>query len=304
MRLSGLACSAFFLAGILGGASVGLLFLGKRIARQQGEGTPPRPAPRGDALSDEASGMPAPRVVIGPTTARPERSPEVLEAGAAQVYCFFDVPDRPASATVTARWLRGADPPIEAAADAIREESDHLTGYFVLPPPQGAKAFAEGIYEVQILVDGLPVTDTSFVMVKGAAQLAKTPKGMERYRPSLTDLTVSAAPAHGSAKKPFVLPAKPPRVQASFRYSHAVPGTAFKVYWLYDEGLMAQATTEIDIQQESGKAEAWLSPKVGQVLPNGRYGVEISIAEGTPPLARTDFWIGRRPRPDELAPRR
>ncbi len=299
-RLSGLACSAFFLAGVLGGASVGMLFLGKRIARQRAASARPEPPPPSDATPEEESGVPVPRAVIGPTKARPDRTPEVLEAGARRVYCFFEIPDRPASATVTARWLRGADPPVDAAAQATKEESDHLTGHLVLPPPGGAQAFTEGIYEIQILVDGLPVTDTSFVMVKGAAQLAETPKGMERYRPGLADLVVSAAPPRGSVKKPFILPARPQRVQASFKYSHAVPGTAFTVYWLYEDGLIAQATTEIDIRQESGKAEAWLSPEPGQALPNGKYAVEISIAEGTPPLARTNFWIGRQPRPDEL----
>lgn len=303
-RLSGLACSVFFLAGILGGASVALLFLGNRMARQATDTIQPSPEPPPSSMPQEESDLAGPVVVIGPTATRPDRTPEVLEAGAEKVYCFFDIPDEPASATVTARWLRGADPPMDVAAEVIEGEADHLSGHFVLPPPSGSGTFTEGIYEVQLLVDGLAVTDVSFVMVKGAAQLARIPGGMERYRPNLTDLVVSAAPPRGRVKKPFVLPADPQRVQANFSYSHAVPGTAFTVRWLYEDGLIAQATTEIDIRQESGKAEAWLSPEPEQALPNGKYGVEISIAEGTPPLARTDFWIGRRPRPDELKARR
>jgi hypothetical protein len=227
-----------------------------------------------------------------------------MEAGAERVYCLFDVPDTPPSAKVAARWLRGSQPPVDAAADEVREDADHLRGHLALRAPDGAKSFAEGIYEVQLLVDGVPVADASFALVKGSAGLAKTPEGMDRYRPEVSDLVVSTGPRAGKTKKPFVLPASPPRVQLTFRYAHAVPGTAFAVYWLYDDGLIAQATTEIDIRTESGKAEAWLSPQPPQSLPTGRYSVEISVAEGTPPLARADFWIGRQPRRDELRPAR
>jgi hypothetical protein len=299
-RLSGLACSAFFLAGVLGGASVGLLFLGRRISRQERPATSPQPPSPQAAAQPEEIVPPGPTVVIGPTATRPARTPDAMEAGATEVYCFFDSPDHPPTAQVTVRWLRGANAPAEATAKAVNEESDHLRGYLALPPPQGARGFPEGIYEVQVLVDGVPLTDASFAMVKSAARLTNTPKGMERYRPALADLVVSTGAIRGAPKKPFVLPAKPNRVQASFKYSHAVPGTAFTVNWLYEDGLIAQAVTEIDIRQESGKAEAWLSPKPGQVLPNGKYGVEIGTTEATPPLARTDFWIGRRPRADEL----
>jgi hypothetical protein len=303
-RLSGLACSAFFLAGVLGGTSIGLLFLGRRASKEEGARDQQRPIASTETPPADERGTAAPEVVVSTTKARPDRTPELLEASAKEVYCFFDIPDESPSAQVTARWLRGQAPPADAESTVVREESDHLRGYLTLRPPEGAPAFAEGIYEVQVLVDRTPVTDASFVMVKGAAGLARIPKGTERYRPAVTDLIVSRGPSRARPKKPFVLPANPERVQASFRYSHAVPGTAFIVYWLYEDGLIAQATTEVNIRQESGKAEAWLSPKPGQTLPNGRYGVEISIGEGTPPLTRADFWIGRRPRPDELERRR
>lgn len=304
MRLSGLTCAAFFLAGILGGGSVALLFLGRRASERQAARTPPLPilAPAATPVEENASSPP--HIVIGTGDVRPKQTPDALEAGGKQVYCFFDIPEAPPSATPTARWLRGPDPPVEAEGSLVREDGEHLRGYLALRPPQGAKAFAEGIYEIELLVDGVPVTDTSFAVLKGVAELAETPKGMERYRPAIAELTVSGGQAPRSARKPFVLPAGPTRVQADFKYSHAVPGMAFTVYWLHQDGLIAQATTEINIQHESGKAEAWLSPAPGQTLPNGRYGVEVSIGEGTPPLARADFWIGRQPRPAELQPRR
>jgi len=235
---------------------------------------------------------------------RPEQTPDALEAGGKQVYCFIDIPDAPPSATAAARWLRGQNPPVDAESRLVKEGSDHLRGYLVLLPPQGAKTFAEGIYEIEVLVDGVPVADTSFAALKGAARLAETPKGMERYRPLVSELTVSRGQAPRTAKPPFVLPARPAKVQADFKYSHAVPGTAFTVYWLQQDGLIAQATTEINIQHEEGKGQAWLKPAPGQTLPDGKYGVEVSIGEGTPPLARADFWIGRQPRRDELQPRR
>jgi hypothetical protein len=123
---------------------------------------------------------------------------------------------------------------------------------------------------------------------------------MERYRPDIKDLTVSAGQPTTPPKKPFVLPAAPAKVLLRFKYAYALPGTAFTVYWLYDEGLIAQATTEINIQKDSGTAEAWFGPKPPAKLPPGKYGVMIGLSAGTPPLAKEDFWIGRQPTAKEL----
>jgi hypothetical protein len=72
------------------------------------------------------------------------------------------------------------------------------------------------------------------------------------------------------------------------------------VQWLYEDGLIQQATTEVVIRAAEGRGHAWFATKPPQPLPAGKYAVLISVGEGTPPLGQEPFWIGRTPRPDEL----
>ncbi len=304
-RLSGLGCVALFLTGILLGAVVGLLFYRHRMARATAPAVVARPtsvpAPN-PAAPPVVAPLPPPRMVFGPTSTAPKETPEVMEAGLVEVYSFFEVPEAPATAPVTLRWILGDRQPLDAQAEVTKEPGYHLRGSAALKPPLGAKGFAEGIYEVELLVNGARALEGSFAVLKGGAALLKTPKGMERYRPDIQDLTVSAGPATTPPKKPFVLPATPAKVLLRFKYAYALPGTAFTVYWLYEDGLIAQATTEINIQKDSGTAEAWFGPKPPAKLPAGKYGVMIGLSAGTPALAKEDFWIGRQPTAKELGP--
>ncbi len=302
LRLSGPGCLALFLAGLLLGAVSGLMLYRHRLAAPPHQAAPtPTPPPQA-SLPLVMAPLLAPRMVFGPTKTEPKETPEVLDAGLAQVYCFFDVPEAPPKAPVVPRWVLGGQAPTDAKADVARQPGDHLRGYAVLRPPAGGKAFAEGIYEVELLVNGERALEGSFAMLTGGPALLQTPKGMERYRPEVTNLTVSAGPPPTPPKKPFVLPATPAKVFVRFKYAYALPGTALTVYWLCEDGLVAQATTEINIQKDSGTAEAWFGPKPPAKLPTGKYGVMVGLSEGTPPLAKEDFWIGRRPTPQELLP--
>jgi hypothetical protein len=294
-RISGLGCAALFLTGILLGALGGLLFLGRWGPRRP-PSRAPGPAPPPTAVPSSLVALPpVPSLVFSLAKVRPAETPDVLDAGRPEVHCFFDVPDRPRTAKVAILWVTGDRPPVDSQAQIVKTPSNHLSGEAVLKPPLGKKLFAEGIYEVEVLVDGERALDGSFAMLKGGAGLLQAPKGMERYRPEIKDLSVSTGTPPTQAKKPFVLPASPPKVLVRFRYAYALPGTAFTVYWLYEDGLIPQASTEINIQQDSGTAEAWFRPKPPGKLPAGKYGVIVSLSEGAPPLAKEDFWVGRMP---------
>jgi len=302
-RLSGLGCAALFLTGILLGALGGLLFLARRAPSRPPSGAPaPSPVPAA-AVPEPAASLPVPSLVFSLTKTRPPETPDVLDAGRPEVYCFFDVPDRAPSATLTILWVTGGGQPIDTKAQVTKQPGDHLRGQAVLKPPAGKKLFDEGIYEVEFRVDGERILDGSFAMLKGGGTLLQTPKGMERYRPEIKDLSVSTGTPPAQPKRPFVLPASPPKVLVRFKYAYALPGTALTVYWLYEDGLIPQATTEINIQKDSGTAEAWFRPKPPRKLPVGKYGVMVGLSEGAPPLAKEDFWVGRRPRPEETGQR-
>ena len=296
-RLPGLGCAVLFLTGILLGALGGLLFLARRVPSPPLSGAPtPAAVP---AATESVPPPPVPTLVFSLTKTRPAETPDVLDAGRPEMYCFFDVPDRAPSAKVSILWATGDGRPIDAKAQVAEEPGDHLRGRAALKPPPGRKLFDEGIYEVDLLVDGERVLDGSFAMLKGGGALLQTPKGMERYRPEIKDLSVSTGTPPTQPKKPFVLPASPPKVLVRFRYAYALPGTALTVYWLYEDGLIPQATTEINIQKDSGIAEAWFRPKSPGKLPVGKYGVIVGLSEGAPPLAKEDFWVGRMPERQE-----
>jgi hypothetical protein len=292
---SGVGCIILFVAGLALGAAVALLFIRHR---QPPRLSPPPPPPPRPASAPAPRG---PRLVFAPTNVRPEATPEIIEAGQPQVYCFFDVPEAPPSAVATLRWTGATGESADTGAEVVKESADHLRGSGALKPPKGQPVFAEGIYEAELLVDGRKAVDGSFAALKGGAALLEPPKGMERYRPEITDLVVAAGTPPAQTQKPFVLPASPPKVLVTFKYAYALPGAAFTVCWLYEDGLIRQATTEITIRKDAGSAQAWFAPKPPQKLPAGKYAVIISLGEDTPPLAQESFWVGRRPRPDELA---
>jgi hypothetical protein len=174
----------------------------------------------------------------------------------------------------------------------------------VLKPPAGRTTFDNGLYEIALRVGDQQVVDGSFAVLKGAAELLKRPAGFERYRPEVRNLVVAAVQPKATSRKPCVLPGNTARVVVAFDYAHALSGTALTVQWLYEDGLISQATTEVVIRADQGSGQAWFGRKPPVPLPMGKYGVVISLGEGTPPLAQEWFWIGRQPTARELQPAR
>jgi hypothetical protein len=292
---------AFLVAGAFIGATAGVLFNRWWAARYQ-PGVAPPPATVGKAPPAQVAAPPSPtaEVVFNTTNVRPKATPEVLEPGAKEVYCFFTIPGEPTTADVTAWWLSAAGEPAKAEGQVVKEAGPELRGHVALEPPGKAKVFEGGIYEVALRVNGEEAADASFAMLKGSAELLSKPAGMDRYRPEVKDLVVFSGRAPASPGKPTVLLGSVSSVKVAFTYSHALSGTAFTVQWLYEDGLIQQATTEVVIKAAEGKGDAWFATKPPRPLPVGRYAVLISLGEGTPPLAREQFWIGRRPTAAEL----
>jgi len=294
--MSGPTLVAFLAVGALAGAAAGVGFNRWWVARH---------APREPALTAPIESLPsvpspAPVILFSTARTRPQATAEVLEAAAPLVYCFFTIPEEAEDAEVTAWWLDAARDPVRAAGDLTREPGGGLRGALALRPPGNAKVFAPGIYEVALRVGGEPVVEGSFAMLKGAEELLRRPAGMERYRPEVKDIVVFTGEPVAQARRPYVLPAGTSGVKATFAYAHALSGTAFTVQWLHEDGLIQQATTEVVIRADEGRADAWFTTKPRRALPAGKYAVVVSMGEGTPPLAQEPFWIGRQPRPDEL----
>ena len=294
-RPSALALIALLVAGAVVGATAGVWFNHWWVARSQpAEVTPTQPP-----LAVVPS-APVPELLFSTTKVRPQATPEVLESGAKEVFCFFSVPGADPTGEVTAWWLSAAKDPIRAQGPVVRDPGDELRGHIALRPPGKLKAFENGIYEVALRVGEEESVEGSFAMLKGSAELLKRPAGMERYRPEVKDVVVLAGQTPTKPEKPYVLPAGTSTVKVTFTYTHALSGTAFTVQWLYEDGLIQQATTEVVIKAAEGLGTAWFATKPPRPLPVGKYAVLISLGEGTPPLTHEPFWIGRRPRADEL----
>lgn len=296
-----LGCLILFPVGGLLGALMGVAYIHVTSPRSTEAPVTPAPAPVAEMTEPASSwaDAPAPEVIFSASPQRVDRTPDAIDAGVPLIFCFFDLPDAPPTVSLAARWLQTGAEPADAGGEVTLEEADHLRGHIALSPPQG-QAFAEGIYEVGMVVDGVRVVEGSFVVVTDATRLLIVPTGMDRSRPDVTEVVVSAGPPPRKPKKPYVLPREPAKVIVTFKYSHALPGTAFTVKWLYDGGLIAQATSEVNIQREAAKAEAWFAPKAPAKLPDGRYAVLVFLDEDSPPLAKADFWIGRKPTASEL----
>jgi hypothetical protein len=301
-RLPTAALVAILVAGALVGATAGVLFNRWWAARYQVDVTPP-PGAVGKAPTAPVAASPSltAEVVFSTTNVRPKATPEVLEPGAKEVYCFFTIPGEPATADVTAWWLTAGGEPLKAEGQVAKETGPELRGHVVLKPPGKAKVFEGGIYEVALRVNGEEAADASFAMLKGSAELLSKPAGMDRYRPEVKDVAVFSGRPPARPEKPTVLLGSVSSVKVAFSYSHALSGTAFTVQWLYEDGLIQQATTEVVIKAAEGKGDAWFATKPPRPLPAGKYAVLISLGEGTPPLAREQFWIGRQPTAAELA---
>jgi len=303
-RLSPGALLAFLLAAAAVGVVAGLAFNRWWTRRYDASRTPTAAPLAAPARGVGTASSPVPDMVFNTTKIRLPATPEVLESGATEVYCFFTIPGESPSAEVAAWWLEAGQEPVRAEGQVVKEHANDLRGYVVLKPPKGAKSFGNGVYEVALYIADEKVVEGSFALLKGAAELLKRPPGMERYRPEVKDVVVSAGVPSRKSEKPLVLPAGAQKVTASFSYAHALSGTAFTVQWLYEDGLIQQATTEVVIKADAGQGQAWFATKPPSPLPTGRYAVLISLGEDTPPLARESFWVGRAPRPEELQPAR
>ncbi|MBM3497263.1 MAG: hypothetical protein FJX74_01210 [Armatimonadetes bacterium] len=295
-RMSGPTLLAFLAVGALMGTAAGVGFNHWWTARHAS----PEPSVETPIASLPSVPSPAPAMLFSTARSRPEATAEVLEAGAPLVYCFFSIPDEARGAEVSAWWLDAARDPVRASGEVTLDPGEALSGVVALRPPGAQEVFGPGIYEVALRIAGEPVAEGSFAMLKGAAELVTRPGGMDRYRPEVNNILVFTGEPGGAVRKPCVLPSGTSSVKATFAFAHALSGTAFTVQWLYEDGLIRQATTEVVIRAAEGQADAWFATKPRQALPPGKYAVLVSLGEGTPPLAQEPFWIGRQPRPDEL----
>ena len=287
--------------GAILGASAGVVF-SRWWAGRYASAAPPassaQPLPPQSAFVPPPTALP--ELLFSTANVRPTITPDVLEAGAKEIHCFFVLPGEDPSRELSVWWLSAVGEPVRAEATVAKESGPDLRGHIVLQPPAGKPAFGDGLYEIALRVNGEQVADGSFAVLKGAAKLLQRPPGLERYRPEIRNLRVASVQPHAASAKPCVLPGNTARVMATFDFGHALSGTAFTVRWLYDDGLIAQATTEVVIKADQGKAQVWFGRKPPAPLPVGKYGVAIFMGGGTAPLAQEPFWIGRRPTPAEL----
>ena len=82
-----------------------------------------------------------------------------------------------------------------------------------------------------------------------------------------------------------MLPAASRGVMVRFDYAYALSGTAFTVQWLYEDGLIRQATTEVVIKAAEGLGSAWFATKPPTPLPAGFEGGPVGGEAPHPQLA-------------------
>lgn len=292
------------LLALLGALAGGLLAMW--IWREDVVGRLPADEAEVEATAEEATEVPANRLVFSPTPERPDETPEIISAETEVIYGFYDLGRLPGDAPLSGTWSHegrslGDLPLMDLQRD---DDAEHARGRFEIaaPKPESAEApsqsptvgFPPGIYEVELSSPDYPdVTATaSFVALPRAAQILQgggEPEGppVIRSLQTATGVTDDGEPIGPSTSFPPDIK----RITAVFSYQGIAPGSVLTVRWHAGDQELTRARTEIPVTAAKGRGEAWLEAE--QALPPGSYRVSVHLGDDDQGLASTGFSVAQ-----------
>jgi len=262
--------------GAVLGVSVGLVARSAprtRLATSAAVVAPPPVAPEG--------------IVFSPTPREVAATPDLLPAGLAVVYAFYNLAETAGGGVVAATLSVDGK-----RTGAVRGEDIHPDaarpgrGTVTIRAPGGR--LAPGIYELELRTIRRRFR-ASFVAAANAAQI------LAQAAPAAAAL---ALPQHGIALGvgPKGEPMRPTsrvgarqRVYYVVRYEGAEPGMAVCVRWWSGTTELPTARREVVLPSVSGWAHAWIQAADG--LPPGAYEVTATTSGDVQPLARDRFTV-------------
>jgi len=302
------------LLGVVLGATVALV-VARRPAEREEISTPPQaPAPT------EAYDT---RLLFSPTSERPERTPDVIPAESAVVYCFYELSRVAPDAPLSARWWHEGEElgPLELRDLERTPDASHALGRFSIYPPAGAggdapaeavevespadaqeasapaAGFATGVYEVELTSSDVPDVSArdSFMALPNAAKILAG-GGEPAGPPVVRSLQTSrGASEDGEPVDPSTTFPGDGRIYVVFTYAGVTPGAVLTVRWWAGETELSDARTEVAVTAEEGRGQAWLEVGEGQQLPPGDYRVTVHLGDEEEALAQTGFTVTEPP---------
>jgi len=273
--------------------------LGHLVPRR-GSPQPPSPA----VMASEPEKIPD-EVVISPTDRRLESTPVLLPVTVVPLYCFYRLDRLPARSPLQVTWkLNGQDLGELPLEDNRPQGKTALAGRFLLRPPQDAREFAPGLYQLIFHSGGEEIVDASFVAAVDAEKILtqQAPPAGEIRVVSLTTCTGVDAQGRPSGLTGTFRPTD--RVHGLFTYLNGVKQARFEVRWLAQDVVIPQATQQVEMKAGAGQSYAWLQAG-GEGLPEGPCQVQVLVAGSEQPLASVPFTISKTaasPAPTAAAP--
>ncbi|MCE5237040.1 hypothetical protein LLH23_00930 [bacterium] len=225
--------------------------------------------------------------MFSPTPQEVAATPDVLPAGLAAVYAFYNLAETAGGGVVTATLSVDGKRTGAVRREDIRPDATRPgRGTVTIRAPRGK--LAPGIYELELKTTRRRFR-ASFVAAANAPQI------LAQAAPAEAAL---ALPQHGIALGvgPKGEPMRPTsrvgarvRVYYVVRYEGAEPGMAVCIRWWSGRTELRTARREVVLPSVSGWAHAWMQAADG--LPRGTYEVTATTSGDVEPLARDRFTV-------------
>ncbi len=242
---------------------------------------PPRPS--------KESVSSAPELVFNAVPKKPPKNPDLLPAGSAIIYAFYQFPETESPALREVRIIRNGKFWGQVSSADIRPDPQAPNqGKIVLRAPGGK--WPAGIYEVQIKTVTRRL-QASFVVAEGAEAIVAQPAPMEAEIKIVQMVLSRAVNERGEPQKVSTKFTSRERIYCVVRYEKAEPGMTLCFRWWAGAQELKAARQQIILPQDKGWAYAWLQAKNETGLPSGRYAVTVHSEGENQELRRVQFLI-------------
>lgn len=231
----------------------------------------------------------APEVVFNVVAKKPPKNPDLLPAGSAIIYAFYQFPENESLAIKEVRIIRNGKFWGQISAADIRPDPQAPNqGKIVLRAPGGK--WPAGIYEVQIHTVTRRL-QASFVVAEGAEAIVAQPAPQEAEIKIVQLVLSRAVNEQGEPQKVGTKFTSRERIYCVVRYEKAEPGMTLCFRWWASTQELKAARQQVILPQERGWAYAWLQAIKETGLPSGHYAVTVHSEGASQELSRASFII-------------
>lgn len=226
-------------------------------------------------------------IAFSATPREPPSPPDLLPAGVAVLYAFYNLPEAAARGLLSATWsVDGKSLGALARGDIEPDAGRPGHGAILLRAPKGR--FVPGVYELELRTESRKFR-ASFVAAENAPAIIAQQAPKEAMLALPQHVVARGVGPKGEPVRPTNEVESNERVYYVLRYQGAEPGMAISVTWWAGQTEIKAARREVVLPSTSGWAHAWMQAESG--LPAGAYQVSVTTAGDTQALARDQFAV-------------